>query len=840
MYNILRRLGSMTRFDNMPIGRRLSIIVVGISIITLLIVVYIALISTTLTLRQTATSTLTRQNRNIASALDRRLHSLYFTMHDRIAPRLARAYEPGISLLTLRDEVLEVTRLETNLLLQRIVVYIPGETVGVFNFVTPNSGSDILTRGISADRIPEDAWFVRAYETGETGWFGLQSDILETPTNQLASLVIPIMVDDRSIGLMLAEISPSTLNILLRDTIDVLGDLSNDDNGYTLMVGREGNVTAAYNAKLRPADLMGLSQIVLRQDGITDVDGVFPDQERAFALNNTMPNTGWHLVTVLPDSALPELPYQTVLQILAISAIGLIALVWSINRFVGATVARPALSLNAAAASIGAGNLAYKIPFQLQEQRDEIGTMARALEDMRLNLEMLYNTLEQRVTERTAQLEIARQQAQANAAELRAVYDESLSVVSEYQLQLILQNFIQRILTLLNADYCGVWLRRRTNDQELRLVAHTYPDQSMTNVIVKLGEGLAGTVTLNATPLIVDHYSRFPSRLNLSNLGSIERALCVPLISSGQAIGAVMAGRPESDVSFTENDQRLLTLFANLVAPVVRSAQLFVDLDEARHEADRANQVKTRFLASVTHELRTPLNLIINNMDFMRIGAFGDVTEEQTQRLNQTIRSAEHLLYLINDLLDVSKIEAGEMQLFIQPTDIHTVLDDALDATEMLLDQDDKRNTLTFTTNIPDNLPLVPMDARRVRQVLLNLLSNAIKFTLEGEVEFAVVQEATQLRFSIRDTGIGIPEEERPAMFSAFERTNNAKQLAIEGTGLGLAISRYLVREHGGELDFVSETGKGSTFWFTLPLSVPEAPEPMKNQTQVMHAIPRR
>ncbi|HEX2621934.1 MAG TPA: GAF domain-containing protein, partial [Phototrophicaceae bacterium] len=668
MVNFLRRPGLLARFHNMPIGRRLSFIVVGISIITLIIVVYIALISTTFTLRSEANDTYIRQNNNIATALDRRLQSVYILLHDRLVPTLADVYEPGISITTMRDQVLAVTRLENNLLLQRLMIYIPDQPIAVLNFANQDGGN-ILARGIQASRATPDTWFVKAYENKQYNkWFGMQSDVLETPTNQLASLVLPLVNSTGDVvGLISGDISPSTLNGLLRDTIAIQGDpTTGTANGYSMMVDGTGNaVIATYNTRLRQPTLLGLSQINFKQSTVSDVQGVFPNEEDGFAISSPATNVGWYFITVLPDAALPALPYNTVLQIIAVSAIGLIALIWSVNRFVGATVARPAFSLSAAAASIGGGNLSYKIPFHLQEQHDEIGTMARALEDMRLNLEMLYNTLEQRVMERTAQLDIARQEAQSNAGELRAVYDESLSVVNDYQLQPILNNLVQRILSLLNADYCGVWLRRRTNDQELRLVIHTHSDASLSNTIVKLGEGLAGTVALNATPLLVDHYSRFPNRLNLPNVASIERALCVPLMSSGETIGAVMTGRPADGKPFTENDQRLMTLFANLVAPVIRNAQLFQDLDTARDEADRANQVKTRFLASVTHELRTPLNLIINNMDFMRIGAFGEVVDEQVQRLDQTIRSAEHLLYLINDLLDVSKIEAGEMQLFI-------------------------------------------------------------------------------------------------------------------------------------------------------------------------------
>ena len=139
--------------------------------------------------------------------------------------------------------------------------------------------------------------------------------------------------------------------------------------------------------------------------------------------------------------------------------------------------------------------------------------------------------------------------------------------------------------------------------------------------------------------------------------------MAAPLLFYNKPIGAVLVGRDEESPAYNKPDERLLLLFANLVSPIVRNAQLYIQREAATDEAERANSVKTRFLASVTHELRTPLNLIINNLDFMRIGMFGSVTDEQHGRLDQTIRSSEHLLSLINDLLDVSKIEAGEMEL---------------------------------------------------------------------------------------------------------------------------------------------------------------------------------
>jgi signal transduction histidine kinase len=442
--------------------------------------------------------------------------------------------------------------------------------------------------------------------------------------------------------------------------------------------------------------------------------------------------------------------------------------------------------------------------------------MKRNLAHSYHELSLWSQMLEKRVNERTEQLEAARHEAQLHASELRTVYDASLEVIGASEIAHVLEAVTGRILWLLRASYCAVWLLM-DDKEHLQLVATTSQDKSRLNMVISIEEGLAGLAVREEHPVLIEDYPNWPHRLERRTDPNIHRAMAAPLIFYDRPMGAVIIGRTNEDVMFDENDQRLLGLFANLVSPVVRNAQLYVQREEAMGEVERANEVKTRFLASVTHELRTPLNLIINNMDFMRIGSFGQVSGEQEFRLAQTIRSAEHLLYLINDLLDVSKIEAGEMQLFIQPSDVYPVLEDALDSALVMLDG--KGSNIRLEAHIQPNLPFVPMDSRRIRQVLTNLLSNAAKFTMEGEIHLIVrLMDNDTVEFSVTDTGIGIPPEEMNKLFEAFERTKRAKQLGIEGTGLGLPISRYLVEAHGGEMRVETAVGHGSTFSFTLPL----------------------
>ena len=461
----------------------------------------------------------------------------------------------------------------------------------------------------------------------------------------------------------------------------------------------------------------------------------FDETLNAFVIADAVGGTdSWQLVTVVPDVLLSQaIPPDALARLLLATVIGLVLLEYAVQRYIRRAVAQPINRLSQAAQEIGDGDLRYTLGYQ--GRQDEIGQLARALDDMKSNLAHTYqelkqsqNTLEQRVERRTRELDIARREAQANANELRAVYDESLLVVSAYQLQTILQTLVQRIYTLLEASYTAVWLISENDADTVRLVANTSEDKSKIGMSVSRaeGKGLVANAIERGELVVVDDYATWSQRLEVETSEQLHQAMSVPLIFSGEAIGAVIVGRKYDAPYFEVDDQRLLRLFANLVSPAVRNAQLFVQRDEAVKEAQRANRVKTRFLASVTHELRTPLNLVINNMDFMRIGVFGEVTDEQKMRLDQTIRSAEHLLYLINDLLDVSKIEAGEMELFLQEADLYTLLDDAIANAEALLEQYEKQQTVEFITEIDEDIPRFPMDARRVRQVLVNLLSNAL------------------------------------------------------------------------------------------------------------------
>jgi signal transduction histidine kinase/HAMP domain-containing protein len=699
-------------------------------------------------------------------------------------------------------------------------------------FARPIDNSILASR---TDRVlpalPDELWVEQSLQIDGTRWSQSVNANQRIDYYVASTPYLPLGASQK--GVVWIELNPERFRALVQDTLQpVVGQT------YHLLVDGE-RLIGAFGLPMEMADRTGaplmlqaelqeaLAQFAqMPSDGewleTTDPLGI-ETTAPALILRSTLPGSDWSLVSVYEQAALQAPQNQAAFFALLIALGGLITLGIIVRNTINSLVSDPLDRIAEAAAEIGSGDMRYHIGYT--SRSDEVGSLARALASMQNNLYDTYGrmseygrTLETRVADRTQELSVAREQAQNTASELRMLYDASIDIVSEYQLDVMLQKLVNYVRTLLRAGYCSVWLLNE-DGRQLRLVATTNDQRHVVGVVVPSNEGLAGRVVRTRKPLMVDDYTNWSGRIGWI-MPQMHRAVAVPLLYGGKPIGAIIAGRGPLDRKFVEDDQRLLTLLANVVSPIIRNAQLFMQLEEAKKNTDLANEVKTRFLASITHELRTPLNLIINNMDFMRVGVFGEVNDEQHSRLDQTIRSAEDLLYLINDLLDVSKIEAGEMQVFIQPTDPYPLLVDTLDAALALIPEGSQ---VPLLTAFPETLPQLPMDARRIRQVLLNLLGNAIKFTRQGEINFRVRVINDRLEFSVSDTGMGIPKEEIEMIFRPFERARGAKHNAIEGTGLGLAISRFLVEAHNGMLEVETEVGKGSTFRFSLPINPPES-----------------
>lgn len=256
---------------------------------------------------------------------------------------------------------------------------------------------------------------------------------------------------------------------------------------------------------------------------------------------------------------------------------------------------------------------------------------------------------------------------------------------------------------------------------------------------------------------------------------------------------------------------------ANLEQRVIeRTQQLETarrEAETAQQEAEKANEVKSQFLANMSHELRTPLNAILNFTAFVSDGIMGPVNDEQVEALQQSISSGKHLLALINDVLDITKIKSGLMDMFIQEADLNEALAVVVSMSKGLV----KDKPIKLETEIEANLPITFGDKRRLRQVFLNIVSNALKFTREGSVTIRAINLKNYIRFEVQDTGIGIAPEDQYLVFKSFKQAKH-DLLDTPGTGLGMPISKFFVEAHGGQIWFESTPNVGSTFFVEIPI----------------------
>ena len=294
-----------------------------------------------------------------------------------------------------------------------------------------------------------------------------------------------------------------------------------------------------------------------------------------------------------------------------------------------------------------------------------------------------------------------------------------------------------------------------------------------------------------------------------------ESFLLMPMIIGSHVKGGVGVMSTDRQHPLDDSSVRLLQTIASSMSIALENIRLFDETRRLLKETEQADQAKSAFLSSMSHELRTPLNAIINFVEMVARGMIGPVNGEQVEILDQALHSSKHLLNLINDVLDISKIQAGQLTLFIEDqVSVQVEVEAALSMVGGLLQE----KGLQLIRDIDPHLPLVPCDRRRLRQVLLNLISNAIKFTHQGTVTVSVKNQEADVLFAVIDTGPGIPPEEQKLIFEPFLQAENGER-QVQGTGLGLPISRSLVRAHGGELWVDSQRGEGSAFFFTLPVA---------------------
>ncbi|MBI3636093.1 MAG: GAF domain-containing protein [Candidatus Rokubacteria bacterium] len=373
-------------------------------------------------------------------------------------------------------------------------------------------------------------------------------------------------------------------------------------------------------------------------------------------------------------------------------------------------------------------------------------------------------------------------------------------------------------------DRIYVWAVSNDGERFVNLAGAGFSDEEWRDfegAAIPLSEaGAMAKAFREGTPLLFNRETPLPPELRLkppySNLRGVRtrELLLIPMVARGETVGVFTGDNKPSGRPISPATLDLLQTFASHAAVAVANARLFREIAEKSRQLEAASRHKSEFLANMSHELRTPLNAVIGFSDVLLEGMFGEMNEKQTEYLQDILSSGKHLLSLINDILDLSKIEAGRMELDLSEFDLRQAIDDAL----MLMRERANRRGITIERLVDERLGEIRADQRKVKQVLLNLLSNAVKFTPEGgRIECGARWAEATAEIWVTDTGIGIAPEDQEAVFEEFRQVGSADKKA-EGTGLGLALCRKFVELHGGRIWVKSQVGAGATFTFTLPV----------------------
>jgi len=399
---------------------------------------------------------------------------------------------------------------------------------------------------------------------------------------------------------------------------------------------------------------------------------------------------------------------------------------------------------------------------------------------------------------------------QQRAAELAAVNTVSTALASELDLDALFQLAGEQTRAIFNADIAYLALL----DEASGMIhfPYTYGEEQTP---ICCGEGLTSKVLDTGQPLLLNEdLNRQTLEIGATMVG--EQALSylgVPIFVGGRALGVLSVQSTTREGMYGEADARLLGTLASNVGTAIHNARLFAEAQKARAAAEQANTAKSAFLANMSHELRTPLNAITGFTRIVRRKAEGVLPEKQVENLDKVLLSADHLLNLINTVLDIAKIEAGRMDVLPANFRIAALVDQCANTAAPLV-----RPGVVLEKQVDESLNFVYSDQDKIRQVVLNLLSNAAKFTHAGRIVLSAGREGENLRIAVADTGIGIGAEALPRIFMEFQQADTSTTRRYGGTGLGLSISRNLARLLGGELGVQSEPGQGSVFTLTIPL----------------------
>jgi signal transduction histidine kinase len=614
----------------------------------------------------------------------------------------------------------------------------------------------------------------------------------------------------RDAGVSVAEVN-------LKFIWDVISQIKVGQHGQAYVVDRDGRLIAHpdINRVLRGTNLSALAQV---QAARALVEGTAPeplqvaqDLENRPVLTASAPIVplGWLVFVELPQEEAYARLYATI-QRSALVLLAALAMACGAGLVLAHKMVVPIQALQTGAALIGRGDLRQRISIQTG---DELEALADQFNDMTRRLEESYADLERKVDARTREL------AQS-VGELRALGEVSQAVNSTLDLEHVLTTIVAKAAQISGTEAGAIYVFDPRQNKFLLRATHG-TERSVVSSLAGVQLGLDNDYVVSAMtrrePLqITDIHDEPSSPVHDIILRAGYRALLItPLLSPDHILGLLVVRRKEPGV-FPKSTAELLKTFAAQSVLAIQNARLFSEIGEKSRQLEIESRHKSQFLANMSHELRTPLNAILGYTELILDHIYGEAPERMRQVLERVQTNGRHLLGLINDVLDLAKIEAGQVTLSLTDYSMREVVNGVIAALEPLAVE----KQLALKADLTVDLPTGHADERRIAQVLLNLVGNAIKFTDSGEVVVRACAANGSYTVAVSDSGPGIKVEDQAKIFDEFQQADSSSTKKKGGTGLGLSIAKRIIEMHKGRIWVESIPDRGSTFFFTLPVAV--------------------
>jgi signal transduction histidine kinase/HAMP domain-containing protein len=536
------------------------------------------------------------------------------------------------------------------------------------------------------------------------------------------------------------------------------------------------------------------------------LDEIVPSADRLERLTNQLVNTAEADMVAAIEAT--EGAYGTSRLIVVSFAVGSILLALALGYLISWSLIEPVKKIETRLRQIAAGEFAQQVTVV---NRDELGVLAGNVNQTSEQLGRLY----QEVQARTA--ELAR-----SVGELEALGEVSKAVNSTLDLDTVLQTIVAKAVQLSETDAGTIYVFSSTRQQFRPRATYGMSDEliaAISDQAIGLNDPGIGDAARRRAPVQVPDLSKgTPSPAQKIVLDAGYRGvLVVPLLRPNKIVGALVVRRRNPG----ELDQQIVHLMETFAAQsvlAIQNAKLFREIEEKGRELEAASRHKSQFLANMSHELRTPLNSVLGFTELLVDGIYGELPDKAKTTVARVQANGRHLLGLINDVLDLSKIEAGQLTLALEDYSVGQIVRSTVTAVEPLA----RSKGLSLAATVAENLPLGRGDERRLTQVLLNLAGNAVKFTERGAIDILADAVDGHFEIIVRDTGPGIAPTDQALIFDEFQQVDSSSTRQKGGTGLGLAISKRIVEMHGGTIGVESVPGSGSTFRMKIPIRVGE------------------